>query len=96
MRSQRTILGLSLLLFAAAVAQAQTSRAASAASYLERGASWMKKGEIDRAIADYDLAIAFDSQSSVARYNRGVARQSKGDLRGALEDFNEAIKLNPR
>ena len=25
----------------------------------------MKKGEIDRAIADYDLAIAFDSQSSV-------------------------------
>src|SRR5262245_26846177 len=97
MRSRMTVLGLLLLVpIAAAVAQAQTSRATSAASYLERGVSWMEKGEIDRAIADYDLAIAFDPQSPVVRYNRGVARHSKGDLAGALEDFNEAIKLNPR
>src|SRR5262249_15520061 len=90
MRSQRMVLSLSLLLWlqiVAAIAQAQTSRAASAVSYIERGASWMEKGEIDRAIADYDIAIAFDAQSSVARYNRGVARQRKGDLAGALEDF---------
>jgi len=44
-----------------AVVQAQNSRAATAASYLEPGNEWMAKGEWDRAIDDYDLAIAFDS-----------------------------------
>ncbi len=69
-----------LLVSTALIAQAQTSRAATAASYLERGNEWMTKGELDRAIADYSLAIAFDSQSAIAYYNRSCARQLKGDL----------------
>src|SRR5262245_28399852 len=74
---------------------AQTARTATAVSYLERGNLWLAKGEWDRAIADYDLAIAFDA-SAIAYYNRGVARQRKDDLIGALSDFNKAIELNPR
>jgi hypothetical protein len=31
----------------------------------------MKKGEIERAIADYGLAIATDALSAAAYYNRG-------------------------
>ncbi|MEW6405426.1 MAG: tetratricopeptide repeat protein [Chloroflexota bacterium] len=27
--------------------------------------------------------------------NRGFARKSKGDLAGAIQDFNEAIRLKP-
>src|SRR5262245_52168436 len=80
----------------AMASQAQTSRAASAASYLERGNQWLAKGEWERAIVDYDLAIAFDSRVAVAYYNRGVARQRKGDFAGALGDYNQAIELNPR
>src|SRR5262245_30240215 len=83
------------LIATAAYGQAQTSRASSAASYLERGNSWMAKGEIERAIADYDLAIAFDA-NSVAYYNRGLARQRKGDLAAAISYYNRAIELNPR
>src|SRR5262245_9581677 len=79
----------------ATAAQAQTSRASSAAAYLERGNEWMKKGDLERAIADYDLAIAFDARSAVAYYNRGLARQRKDDLAGTLSDFDRAIQLNP-
>lgn len=32
--------------------KAKNSRASSATSYLERGGSWMAKGEIEHAIAD--------------------------------------------
>src|SRR5262245_37252605 len=85
-----------LFLMPAVAAYAQTSRAASAASYIDRGNEWMKKGELDKAIADYELAIAFDSRSAGAYYNRGNVRNCKGDFEGALKDFNRAIELDPR
>src|SRR5262249_56347614 len=62
MLSPRILRGLIFILWlvtAAANVLAQNSRASSAASYLERGNSWMAKGEIERAIADYDLPIPF-------------------------------------
>src|SRR5262245_20185793 len=73
-----------LALLTSCGAAAQTSRADSAKSYVARGNEWMKKGEIERAIADYDLAIASDAMSAVAYYNRGVARSRKGALAGSL------------
>src|SRR5262245_46066760 len=85
---------LALLLSGGAVAQ--TSRANSAKSYVARGNEWMKKGEIERAIADYDVAIASDSRIADAYYNRGLARRRKGDADGALSDYDRAIELNPR
>src|SRR5215813_3074036 len=76
--------------------EAQSSRALSAASYLDRGNGWLKKGEFERAIADYSLAIAFDPRYAGAYFNRGLARSSKGDVAAGLADFNRAIELNPR
>jgi transcriptional regulator len=73
--------------------QAQSSRESSSVSYLERGNEWMAKGEWDRAIADYDLAIAFNSQAAIAYYNRGLARRRKGDLAGARRDLDRTIEL---
>ncbi|MGH9834007.1 MAG: hypothetical protein ACREBD_18565 [Blastocatellia bacterium] len=40
------------------VTHAQTSRAASGQSYVERGYMWLEKGEIERALADFDRALA--------------------------------------
>ena len=45
---------------ATAVAQPLTSRSVTAISYIERGAAWLAKGELERAIGDFDLAIASD------------------------------------
>src|SRR5262245_52133479 len=98
MLSLGNLRGLTVLLWlvmAAANVEAQTSRASSASSYLERGNQWLAKGELDRAIADYDLAIAFDACAAIYN-NRGLARQRKGDLAGSLSDYDRAIELNPR
>src|SRR5262245_18035392 len=91
----RGLAALIWVIMAAAIAQPQTSRASSAASYLERGNQWLEKGEWDRAIADYDLAIAFDARATIYN-NRGLAKHRKRDLAGALSDYNRAIELNHR
>jgi tetratricopeptide (TPR) repeat protein len=88
------LLALILLPPAAAIADAQ-SRADSARSYVARGASWLEKGEIERAINDYDLALAFDPRSVAAWLNRGVARSRKGDCEGAFNDYTKALELDP-
>ena len=49
---------LAMMTLLAAAAQAQTSRAATASSYLERGNVWVRKGAFDRAIDDFALAIS--------------------------------------
>ena len=85
-----------LLTCAVSAAQAQGSRAQSAASYVERGNGWLNKGELERAIDDYSLAIVFDGGHAGAYHNRGLARLRKDDLDGALEDFDRSLELNPR
>jgi tetratricopeptide (TPR) repeat protein len=80
----------------ATAAQPLTSRAATASSYLERGNTWYAKGEFERALADYSLAIAADPSLAAAYFNRGAVRQRKGDAEGALSDYNRALELNPR
>ncbi|HEX4947773.1 MAG TPA: hypothetical protein VFZ34_13970 [Blastocatellia bacterium] len=47
---------------ASAVAQSQRSRQMTANSYFERGNDWFAKRELDKAIADFDLAIATASE----------------------------------
>src|SRR5262245_44310962 len=80
----------------AAAAQPLTSRSATANSYLERGNVWFAKGDLERAIADYGLAIASDPNFPYGYYNRAVTRYRQGDLERALADFDRAIKLDPR
>ncbi len=79
-----------------ATAEAQTSRTSTANSYLDRGNSWFLKGELERAIADFDLAIGTDPHLAAGYYNRAIARFRLEDFDGSLADFNRAIQLNPR
>ena len=53
------------------------------------------KGRYDRAIEDYNKAIALDQNDAKAYYNRGVAYDGKGQYDGAIEDYNKAIALDP-
>src|SRR5262245_17380706 len=84
--------------FMASLASAQTpgSRLATANSYLERGAQWFAKRELEKAIAEFDLGIASAPDFGKAYYNRATARVLKGALDEALLDFDRAIQLNPR
>ncbi|MDQ3010635.1 MAG: tetratricopeptide repeat protein, partial [Acidobacteriota bacterium] len=76
------------LLCLASVAAGQGSRTDSAKAYIERGNGWFKKGEVERAIGDYDLAIATDPHLATAYHNRGFARRRQGNPDGARSDYN--------
>ena len=68
----------------------------SAADYLDRGDAWIKKGDPDKAIEDYNEAIRLGPNSAFAYIGRGAAWQMKGDPDNAIKDFTEAIRLDPK
>ena len=67
-----------------------------ARGYNNLGISYNKKGQHDRAIEDYNKAIAIDPNYAHAYYNRGtVYGRDKVQYDRAIEDFNKAIQLDP-
>jgi tetratricopeptide (TPR) repeat protein len=77
------------------VAQQESERDA-AVAYYRRGNAYGKKGDLDRAIADYDKAIELDPKYVMAYNNRGIAYGKKGDFDSAIADLNKAIELDPK
>src|SRR5665647_2576040 len=67
-----------------------------AAFYSNRAAAYHDKGDLDRAIADYNEAIRLDPKHAKAFFGRGIAFSDKGDNDRAIADFNEAIRLDPK
>lgn len=53
------------------------------------------KGDLLRAIADYNEAIKLDPANATAFESRGTAFLRNGNHDRAIEDYNEAIRLNP-
>jgi tetratricopeptide (TPR) repeat protein len=64
-------------------------------AYLNRGVAFEKTGQINRAIADYDKAIAIDPLYFEAYNNRGVLYGQAGMFDKATEYFNKSISMNP-
>jgi tetratricopeptide (TPR) repeat protein len=74
----------------------QESRKNRAVAYNNRGLAYYKKGEHDRAIADFTESIALDPNDAEAYYNRGVVYGAKGEFDRAIADYDEVIALNPK
>ena len=51
------------------------------AAYDSRGFTYLKLGEYDKAIADYDAALKRNHNSAGSFYGRGLAKQKKGTWR---------------
>jgi tetratricopeptide (TPR) repeat protein len=62
---------------------------------VDRGNSYNKTGQTDRAITDFSQAIQLNPSSSVAYNNRGNALKTKGRYDEALTDFSRALALAP-
>ncbi|HEV8693486.1 MAG TPA: tetratricopeptide repeat protein, partial [Lysobacter sp.] len=58
--------------------------------FVIRAIAYQRKGELDRAIQDYDQAIGLDPSGATAYYNRGVAYGSRGDWDRAIQDYDQA------
>jgi tetratricopeptide (TPR) repeat protein len=67
-----------------------------AATLGARGAAYLRKGDLDRAIADYDAALRLAPDDADALLNRAMARGEKGDYPAAIMDFKAVIERNPQ
>src|SRR5204862_137636 len=70
------------------------------ALYIERGLVWSNKGDLDKALADYDQAIKDDENNSggfalSARVLKARMRTSMGEIDAAIGEYDEAIKIAP-
>jgi tetratricopeptide (TPR) repeat protein len=63
-------------------------------AYNNRGMVFLKAGQFDRAIADFDKAITLDPGYAKAHYNRGSAFDRMGRLDMAILDYRKTIALD--
>lgn len=61
----------------------------------ERGLAYRVKGDIDKAIADFNQAIQLDANSDTTYFMRGSAYHAQGKLDLAIADYTRLIKLKP-
>jgi len=66
-----------------------------AVAYRNRGLSYLDKGEVDRAIADYSRALKLNPDAD-AYHSRGNAYLRKGQYDRAIADYGRALELNPK
>jgi tetratricopeptide (TPR) repeat protein len=66
-----------------------------AVAHNQRGAILLARGEIIRALADFDRAVRIPPRFAEAYGNRSTARQAAGDLDSALADADRALALDP-
>ena len=65
------------------------------AIYFYRGTAYNEKGDVDRAMADFNQAIKLKADHAEAYNNRGIAYINKGKYDPAIDDFNQTIRLKP-
>lgn len=66
-----------------------------ATAFKNRGNAYDDKGQYDRAIEDYDHAIAINPDDADAFNNRGTSRRAMGQYDLAIQDYDQAIRLVP-
>lgn len=61
-----------------------------------RALAELSAGQLEMALADFDIFIAHNSRNAAAYGNRGVAKAASGDIVGALTDLDRALEIDPR
>ena len=60
------------------------------------GINFVLQGQYREAVRLFTGAIKLDPQSYLAWFNRASAREEIGDIVGAMGDYDEAIRVNPK
>ena len=64
-------------------------------AYYNRGVLNQDQGDLNAAIADYNLAILSNPEYSEAFYNRAVAHKEQKKNKDAISDYTSAIRFDP-
>lgn len=64
-------------------------------AYANRGTGYKRINDLDRALADYNQAIALDPAYAIALYNRGSLYDGRDDHARAIADYDAAIRSDP-
>lgn len=64
--------------------------------YIKRGTIYENKGDLDRALADYNQAVQRDPEHANAYDKRGSLYLLKNDLEKSLTDLNRALELDSK
>lgn len=64
--------------------------------YTSRGVEWSVKGEVDRAIADFDASLKLAPNNASVLHARAVELAVRGDYARAVADLDATLKLNPK
>jgi tetratricopeptide (TPR) repeat protein len=78
-----------------AIASGQLSGTELAGLHTSRGVERRRAGDLDGAIADYDVAITLNATNQFAFNNRANLWRDKGDLKRAIADYSDAIRIDP-
>jgi tetratricopeptide (TPR) repeat protein len=74
---------------------ADEGKAMRGVAYVARGLAWQSKGDLDRALSDFNEAIRINPKDALAYNDRGMLWRERGDSDRAIEDFTAAINLDP-
>jgi len=64
-------------------------------SYYSLGYDYHTKGQIDKAISNYQKALQLNSTHALALYNLGTALHGKNSIDDAASYYQKALQLNP-
>ncbi|MEM9544511.1 MAG: tetratricopeptide repeat protein [Bacteroidota bacterium] len=62
---------------------------------INRGATYARLGDVDRAIADINEGLKYKPDHAVGYLNRSVMYNSQGKIQEALDDINSYLQLKP-
>ena len=67
-----------------------------AAAMNDRATVWFRKGQFDRAIADFEVAVRLNPKDGAIRCNLGRVLHEKGEFDRAIIEYTEAVRIDSR
>jgi tetratricopeptide (TPR) repeat protein len=64
--------------------------------HVAQGRQFLGEGEMEKALLEFDKALAIDRRSGGAHLGRGIALKLRGDKEGARAAFQQAEECDPR
>ena len=79
-----------------ALMMAASCFAQTAETYRQQAVEDSRQKSWDQAIANYRKALELEPKDALTHYNLALALKYKGEARQAVDEFGEALRLNPK